>query len=76
MAPTSKKTGSYRKRAKDIQKRLKQPNLPTERAKLTKKKKAKTSGLKGGKAREVKLTQVQRAEIARLVAGTRWKKSR
>jgi len=40
MAPTSKKTGSYRKRAKDIQKRLKQPNLPTERAKLSKKKKA------------------------------------
>jgi len=36
----------------------------------------KTSGLEGGKARAVKLTQVQRAEIARLVAGTRWKKSR
>ena len=40
MAPTSKKTGSYRKRAKDIQKRLKQPNSLTERAKLSKKKKA------------------------------------
>jgi hypothetical protein len=36
----------------------------------------KTGGLKGGKARAVKLTQVQRAEIARLAAGTRWKKSR
>jgi hypothetical protein len=36
----------------------------------------KAGGAKGGKARAVKLTPEQRAEIARLAAQTRWKKSR
>ena len=35
----------------------------------------KTGGLKGGKARAASLTTEQRAEIARLAAQTRWKKS-
>ncbi len=36
----------------------------------------KAGGPKGGKARAIKLTPEQRAEIARLAAQTRWKKSR
>lgn len=32
-------------------------------------------GLKGGKARAKKLTREQRAEIARIAAAARWKKS-
>jgi hypothetical protein len=36
----------------------------------------KVGGPKGGKARAIKLTPEQRAEIARLAAQTRWKKSR
>lgn len=32
-------------------------------------------GLRGGKARAKRLTPQQRSEIARLAAGTRWKKS-
>ncbi len=32
-------------------------------------------GIKGGKARALKLTPEQRAEIARLAAETRWKKT-
>ena len=36
----------------------------------------KAGGTKGGKARAMKLTPEQRAEIARLAAQTRWKKSR
>ena len=36
----------------------------------------KIGGPKGGKARALKLTPEQRAEIARLAAQTRWKKSR
>ncbi len=36
----------------------------------------KTGGPKGGKARALKLTPEQRADIARLAAQTRWKKSR
>lgn len=35
----------------------------------------KSGGLKGGKARAASLTAEQRAEIARLAAQTRWKKS-
>jgi hypothetical protein len=35
----------------------------------------KAGGLKGGRARAMKLTPEQRAEIARLAAQTRWKKS-
>jgi hypothetical protein len=35
----------------------------------------KAGGIKGGKARAVKLTAEQRAEIARVAAQTRWKKS-
>jgi hypothetical protein len=35
----------------------------------------KLDGLKGGRARAMKLTPQQRAEIARLAAQTRWKKS-
>lgn len=35
----------------------------------------KLGGLKGGRARAIKLTPEQRAEIARLAAQTRWKKS-
>lgn len=35
----------------------------------------KTGGLKGGKARATSLSAEQRAEIARLAAQTRWKKS-
>lgn len=33
-------------------------------------------GVKGGKARAVKLSDQQRSEIARLAAEARWKKSR
>ncbi len=40
MAPTSAKSGSYRKRAKDIEKRVKRRISPKDRAKLLKKKKA------------------------------------
>jgi hypothetical protein len=40
MAPQSKRTDSYRKRAKDINKRLKQRASTADRAKLTKKQKA------------------------------------
>jgi hypothetical protein len=36
----------------------------------------KIGGAKGGKARALKLTPEQRADIARLAAQTRWKKSR
>ena len=36
----------------------------------------KAGGLKGGKARSMKLSPEQRADIARLAAQTRWKKSR
>ena len=36
----------------------------------------KAGGLKGGKARAMKLSPEQRADIARLAAQTRWKKSR
>lgn len=36
----------------------------------------KRGGEKGGKSRALKLTPEQRAEIARLAAQTRWKKSR
>jgi len=36
----------------------------------------KVGGPKGGKARAIKLTPEQRAEIARVAAQTRWKKSR
>jgi hypothetical protein len=36
----------------------------------------KISGPKGGKARALKLAPEQRANIARLAAQTRWKKSR
>jgi hypothetical protein len=35
----------------------------------------KVGGSKGGKARAMRLTPEQRAEIARLAAQTRWKKS-
>lgn len=35
----------------------------------------KAGGLKGGVSRAAKLTPVQRAEIARVAAQTRWKKS-
>lgn len=35
----------------------------------------KSGGLKGGAARAAKLTPEQRAEIARVAAQTRWKKS-
>jgi hypothetical protein len=34
-----------------------------------------TGGLKGGKARAKKLTPEERADIARLAAAARWKKS-
>ena len=40
MTPQSKRTESYRKRAKDINKRLKQRASTADRAKLTKKQKA------------------------------------
>jgi hypothetical protein len=40
MAPPSNKTGSYRKRAKDINKRLKEKLAPADRTKLRKKQKA------------------------------------
>jgi hypothetical protein len=40
MEPSSKKTGSYRKRSKDINKRLKQRVSPADRANLAKKQKA------------------------------------
>ncbi|HZM11107.1 MAG TPA: hypothetical protein VFC15_12945 [Candidatus Limnocylindrales bacterium] len=40
MAPSSKKTASYRKRAKDINKRLKERASTADRVKLTKKQKA------------------------------------
>ena len=40
MAPSSAKTGSYRKRGKDIEKRMKTRMSPMDRAKLLKKKKA------------------------------------
>lgn len=36
----------------------------------------KAGGPKGGRARAMKLTPEQRAEIARIAAQTRWKKSR
>jgi hypothetical protein len=36
----------------------------------------KAGGLQGGKARSMKLSPEQRADIARLAAQTRWKKSR
>lgn len=36
----------------------------------------KAGGPKGGRARAIKLSPEQRAEIARLAAQTRWKKSR
>jgi hypothetical protein len=36
----------------------------------------KTGGIKGGAARAKSLTPEQRAEIARVAAQTRWKKSR
>jgi hypothetical protein len=36
----------------------------------------KIGGPKGGKARAMKLTAEQRADVARLAAQTRWKKSR
>lgn len=36
----------------------------------------KVGGPKGGRARALKLTPEQRADIARLAAQTRWKKSR
>lgn len=36
---------------------------------------AKALGAKGGKARAMRLTPEQRAEIARVAAQTRWKKS-
>lgn len=35
----------------------------------------KSGGPKGGKARAANLTATQRAEIARIAANTRWKKS-
>jgi hypothetical protein len=40
MAPSSKKTSNYRKRAKDLNKRLKQRTSTADRAKLVKKQKA------------------------------------
>jgi hypothetical protein len=40
MAPPSKKTGSYRKRAKDINKCLKERQAPAASTKLRKKQKA------------------------------------
>ena len=40
MVPSSKKTGNYRKRAKDLNKRLKQRTSTADRAKLVKKQKA------------------------------------
>ena len=40
MAPSSKKTGNYRKRAKDLNKRLKQRTSTADRAKLVKRQKA------------------------------------
>jgi len=40
MAQTPKKIGGYRKRAKDINKRLKQRSSPSDHAKLLKKQKA------------------------------------
>lgn len=39
-------------------------------------KRGKIGGLKGGHARALKLTPEQRAEIAKVAAQTRWKKSR
>jgi hypothetical protein len=38
-------------------------------------KRGKVGGQKGGKARAAKLTPEQRAEIARVAASARWKKS-
>jgi hypothetical protein len=37
---------------------------------------ARKGGLKGGRARAVKLTDEQRSEIARAAAAARWKKSK
>lgn len=37
---------------------------------------ARKGGLKGGRARAMKLTREQRSEIARLAAEARWKKSK
>jgi hypothetical protein len=52
------------------------PPTPEEQGKSAKAvARGKTGGLKGGKARAAKLSPVQRAEIARLAAQTRWKKS-
>ena len=38
--------------------------------------KRRKGGLKGGKARALKLTPVERTDIARLAAEARWKKSK
>ena len=52
------------------------PLTPEEQGKSAKAvARGKAGGLKGGRARALKLNAEQRAEIARLAAQTRWKKS-
>ena len=52
------------------------PQTPEEQGKNAKAvERGKIGGAKGGAARSAKLTPEQRAEIARVAAQTRWKKS-
>jgi hypothetical protein len=48
---------------------------PTEQGTSAKAVSGKSGGLKGGAARAAKLTPEQRAEMARVAAQARWKKS-
>jgi len=55
---------------------LDRPRTPEEQGKSAKAvARGKIGGAKGGAARSAKLTPEQRAEIARVAAQTRWKKS-
>jgi hypothetical protein len=52
------------------------PTPEEQRKSVSRVARSKIGGPKGGKARALKLTPEQRADIARLAAQTRWKKSR
>lgn len=77
MVKRPKRPGDFAQRAKliiDIATGQVAETPAPKETKLTRR--ARKGGRKGGSARAAKLTPEQRAEIARIAASARWKKSR